>query len=51
MAIKALSKKLGILLAEYCEKLSQLNLVTLETLNEEIDNFKSIEDVKKFLGL
>lgn len=51
MAIKALSKKLGILPAEYCEKLSQLNLVTLETLNEEIDNFKSIEDVKKFLGL
>lgn len=51
MAIKALSKKLGILPAEYREKLVQLDLITLETLNEEIDNFKSIEDVKKFLGL
>ncbi|MDO9490955.1 MAG: Rpn family recombination-promoting nuclease/putative transposase [Acetobacterium sp.] len=51
MAIKALSKKFGILPTEYREKLAQLDLITLETLHEEIDNFKSIEDVKKFLGL
>ncbi|MDP2842364.1 MAG: DUF4351 domain-containing protein [Acetobacterium sp.] len=51
MAIKALSKKFGILPTEYREKISQLDLITLETLHEEIDNFKSIEDVKKFLGL
>lgn len=51
MAIKALSKKFGILPTEYREKLVQLDLITLETLNEEIDNFKSIEDVKKFLAL
>ncbi len=51
IAIKALSKKMGILPAAYHEKISQLDLITLETLNEEIDNFKCIEDVKKFLGL
>lgn len=51
IAVKALSKKFGILPTEYREKLSQLDLITLETLNEEIDNFKSIEDLKKFLAL
>ena len=51
IAVKALSKKFGILPTEYREKLSQLDLIALETLNEEIDNFKSIEDVKKFLAI
>ena len=51
IAIKALSKKMGILPAVYRERIAQLDLITLEILNEEIDDFKSIEDVKKFLGL
>ena len=51
MAIKSLTKKFGIIPAEYREKLTQLDSITLETLTEEIDDFKTIEDVKKFLGL
>ncbi|MBK5245094.1 MAG: Rpn family recombination-promoting nuclease/putative transposase [Eubacteriaceae bacterium] len=51
VVIKALTKKFGIMPAEYREKLTQLDSITLETLTEEIDDFKTIEDVKKFLGL
>lgn len=51
VAIKSLTRKFGILPAEYREKLSQLDLITLETLTDEIDAFKTIEDVKKFLML
>jgi predicted transposase/invertase (TIGR01784 family) len=51
VVIKALTKKFGIMPAEYREKLAQLDSITLETLTEEIDDFKTIEDVKKFLGI
>ncbi|WP_414732924.1 Rpn family recombination-promoting nuclease/putative transposase [Acetobacterium carbinolicum] len=49
VAIKALTKKFGIIPAEYREKVDQLDLLTLETLTEEIDKFSSIEDLKRFL--
>lgn len=51
MVIKSLTKKFGIIPAEYREKLTQLDSITLETLTGEIDDFKTIEDVKKFLGI
>lgn len=51
VAIKALTKKFGFIPAEYREKVDQLDLLTLETLTEEIDKFTSIEDLKKFLGI
>jgi flagellar biosynthesis/type III secretory pathway protein FliH len=51
MAVKKLSNKFGILPAEYREKLSQLDSINLETFIDEIDNFTTIEDVRKFLAL
>jgi hypothetical protein len=51
MAINRLSRKFGIMPAEYQKKIAELDLKMLELLNYEIDNFKNIEDVKKFLAL
>ncbi len=51
MVLKALTKKFGIIPAEYREKIAQLDAITLEALTEEIDDFKTIEDVKRFLAL
>lgn len=51
LAINRLSRKFGIMPAEYQKKIAELDLKMMEVLNYEIDNFKSIEDVKKFLGL
>lgn len=51
MAVKKLSNKFGILPAEYREKLLQLDSINLETFIDEIDNFTTIEDVRKFLAL
>lgn len=49
MAIKSLTRKFGILSAEYREKITQLDSITLETLIDETDSFESIEDIRKFL--
>jgi flagellar biosynthesis/type III secretory pathway protein FliH len=51
MAVKKLPNKFGILPAEYREKLLQLDSINLETFIDEIDNFTTIEDVRKFLAL
>ena len=51
LAINRLSKKFGIMPAEYQRKIAELDLKMMELLNYEIDNFSSIEDVKKFLVL
>jgi Uncharacterized conserved protein len=51
LAINRLSKKFGIMPAEYQRKIAELDLKMMELLNYEIDNFSIIEDVKKFLAL
>ena len=51
LAINRLSRKFGIMPTEYQGKIAKLDLNMMEVLNYEIDNFTSIEDVKKFLAL
>jgi len=51
LAINRLTKRFGIMPSEYREKINTLDLDSLEMLNYEIDDLKSIEDVKKFLGI
>ncbi|AFA49430.1 Rpn family recombination-promoting nuclease/putative transposase [Acetobacterium woodii] len=51
LAVNRLARKFGIMPAEYQKKIAELDLKMMELLNYEIDNFSSIEDVKKFLAL
>jgi predicted transposase/invertase (TIGR01784 family) len=51
MAIKLLTQKFGVMPAEYSEAIAKLNATNLETLIEEIKDFESLEDVKRFLDL
>jgi len=51
LAINRLTKRFGIMPSEYREKINTLDLNSLEMLNYEIDDLKSIEDVRKFLGI
>jgi predicted transposase/invertase (TIGR01784 family) len=51
MAVKEISKKFGVLPAEYREKLIQLDAINLETFIDKIDTFTTVEDVRKYLSL
>ncbi|OXS25271.1 MAG: transposase [Acetobacterium sp. MES1] len=50
LAINRLTKRFGIMPSEYREKINTLDLNSLEMLNYEIDDFNSLDDVRKFLG-
>ena len=51
LAIERLSMKFGVLPLECQEKIATLDLKMLQIFNINIENFKTIEDVKKFLGI
>ena len=51
LAINRLTKKFGIMPSEYREKINTLDLNSLEMLNYEIDDFTSLDDVRKYLAL
>ena len=51
LAIERLSMKFGVLPSECQEKIATLDLKMLQIFNINIENFKTIEDVKKFLGI
>jgi hypothetical protein len=46
-----LTKKFGIMPAEFRGKIDGLDLTSLEILNYEIDDFSSLDDVRKYLAL
>ncbi|WP_414733472.1 Rpn family recombination-promoting nuclease/putative transposase [Acetobacterium carbinolicum] len=50
-AINRLTKKFGIMSSEYREKINTLDLNSLEMLNYQIDDFTSLDDVRKYLAL
>jgi hypothetical protein len=50
-AINRLTKKFGIMPSEYREKINALDLNSLEMLNYQIDDFTSLDDVRKYLAL
>ncbi len=50
-AINRLTKKIGIIPSQYREKINTLDLNTLKVLNYEIDDFSSLDDVRKYLPL
>ncbi|HCX62033.1 MAG TPA: transposase, partial [Clostridiales bacterium] len=49
-AIKLLTKKFGILPEEVISKISKLDNSILELIIEGIFEYKSIEDIKKYIG-
>jgi predicted transposase/invertase (TIGR01784 family) len=51
LAIEHLSLKFGVLPTDCQEKIASLDLKMLQIFNINIGNFKSIEDVKNFLGI
>jgi predicted transposase/invertase (TIGR01784 family) len=51
LAVEHLSLKFGVLPTDCQEKIALLDLKMLQIFNINIGNFKSIEDVKKFLGI
>jgi len=51
LAIEHLAMKFGVLPTECQERIAALDLKMLQIFNINIGNFKSIEDVKKFLGI
>ena len=51
LAINRLTKKFGIMPSAYREKINTLDLNSLEMLNYEIDDFNSLDDVRKYLAL
>ena len=51
LAIEHLSLKFGVLPSKCQEKIATLDLKMLQIFNINIENFKTIEDVKKFLGI
>ncbi|MDD3307782.1 MAG: hypothetical protein PHO29_11900 [Acetobacterium sp.] len=51
LAIDHLALKFGVLPTECQEKIASLDLKMLQIFNINIGNFKSIEDVKKFLAI
>ena len=51
LAIEHLSLKFGVLPTECQEKIASLDLKMLQIFNINMENFKSIEDVRKFLGI
>lgn len=51
LAIDRLALKFGVLPSDCQEKIESLDLQMLQIFNINIENFKNIEDVKKFLGI
>jgi predicted transposase/invertase (TIGR01784 family) len=51
LAMDHLALKFGVLPADCQEKIATLDLKMLQIFNINIENFKTIEDVKKFLGI
>ncbi|MDD3050920.1 MAG: Rpn family recombination-promoting nuclease/putative transposase [Candidatus Cloacimonetes bacterium] len=51
LAIDHLALKFGVLPADCQEKIATLDLKMLQIFNINMENFKSIEDVRKFLGI
>jgi predicted transposase YdaD len=49
-AIKLLTKKFGSLPEEFKIKLSKLDAATLEVVIDNIFEYESLEDVKKYIG-
>ena len=48
--IKVLTKKFGMLPDEFKTRISKLDTVTLEIIIEDILEYKSLEDVKKYIS-
>jgi hypothetical protein len=51
LAIERLAMKFGVLPTEFQEKIATLDLKMLQIFNINIENFKNIEDAKRFLGI
>jgi len=51
LAIERLAMKFGVLPTECQEKIATLDLKMLQIFNINIENFKNIEDAKRFLGI
>lgn len=49
IVLKLLTKKFGIIPVEVREKIGRLDAYNLEIINEEILDFKNLDDVKKYL--
>ncbi len=48
--IKLLTRKFGTLPAEFKTRISKLDIVTLEIIIEDILEYESLEDVKKYIS-
>ena len=48
--IKLLTRKFGTLPAEFKTRISKLDIVTLEIIIEDILEYESLEDVKKYIN-
>ncbi|MDP2842584.1 MAG: hypothetical protein Q8O06_02940 [Acetobacterium sp.] len=51
LAMDHLALKFGVIPADCQEKIATWDLKMLQIFNINIENFKTIEDVKKFLGI
>ena len=47
--IKSLTKKFGVLPEDIREKISKLDAITLEIIIEDIFEYKSLEDINKYI--